>query len=85
MKIIRNTRIVPIYRTVENEHGEFLEITKTGEAVTHTVDILADKGKLLMQKDTRIVVGTSLTLGGDEKPEDYTEIDADNEVVKDEV
>lgn len=64
---------IPVFRTVEDENGEFTAVEQIGEREVDTTEIFADEGKVFVEKATGKVLSDHITLGTEDSIEKYTE------------
>ena len=74
MRTETEIKTIPIYNTIENEHGEFIKVEKIGEDVQTIVTLYADEGKCIVKKGESIPLGTKLILGTEDSVENYSEM-----------
>ena len=74
MRTETEIKTIPIYNTIEDEHGEFIKVEKIGEQEVATTEIFADEGKVFVEKSTGKVLSEHITLGTEDSAENYSEI-----------
>lgn len=64
---------VPVFRTVEDENGEFTAVEQIGEETSEVTTLYADVGMCIVRCGDSTPLGTKVTLGSNEKADSYTE------------
>lgn len=74
MKVETIVMTVPVYSVTEDEYGEILAVTQTGEETVTSVTLRADEGMCIVKKGENIPLGTKLTLGTKESTDCFGEM-----------
>lgn len=74
MKIEKRTKIVPVYNTVYDGLEIISQEHICDEEISVT-DIYADEGMIFVDKASRKVLSEHITLGTEDRAENYTEVD----------
>ena len=68
------TKTIPVYQKTYDENGELFDIQQTGETEVTITELIADEGKLFVRISDNAVLGDRITLGTDDREENYTEV-----------